>query len=150
MQGRIPKPKQINKLRGDMHKRRRKLAEPKASQNQPICPDWLDAVAAEEWHRSTAQLDQMGLLSATDQTAIDTPETRSIMLQSLAKNGFEETLKRVKSNIEKTELERLIAHMVSELGEQADNEKQRQQILQSLIEFGPEATWQRLAVIIPQ
>ncbi|QDT55520.1 hypothetical protein Pan44_35640 [Caulifigura coniformis] len=92
----------------------------------------------------------MGLLSATDQTAIDTPETRSIMLQSLAKNGFEETLKRVKSNIEKTELERLIAHMVSELGEQADNEKQRQQILQSLIEFGPEATWQRLAVIIPQ
>ena len=69
--GRIPKPKVINDLKGDTHKRRRHQAEPVPPKNHPVCPDYLDIVAKAEWKSVTEQLDQMGLLSSADSTALE-------------------------------------------------------------------------------
>ncbi|MBI1348028.1 phage terminase small subunit P27 family [bacterium] len=69
--GRIPKPKAINDLKGDPHKRRRHKAEPDPPKNRPTCPDHLDDFARQEWESVTEQLDQMGLLSSADATALE-------------------------------------------------------------------------------
>lgn len=69
--GRIPKPKAINDLKGDSHKRRRHLAEPEPSKDKPVCPEYLDEVGRAEWHSVTTQLESMGLLSKTDSTALE-------------------------------------------------------------------------------
>ncbi|PQO28089.1 phage terminase small subunit P27 family [Blastopirellula marina] len=68
--GRIPKPKQINDLKGDTHKRRRHTVEPKAPSDLPQCPSYLGDIAQKEWVHVTTQLKQMGLLSTADTTAI--------------------------------------------------------------------------------
>lgn len=69
--GRIPKPKAINDLKGDTHKRRRHQAEPEPPNDRPTCPEHLDDIAKHEWQSVTEQLDQMGLLSSADATALE-------------------------------------------------------------------------------
>lgn len=69
--GRIPKPKAINDLRGDTHKRRRHKAEPEPPKGNPQYPDHLDEIARQEWKSVTEQLEKMGLLSSADATALE-------------------------------------------------------------------------------
>lgn len=69
--GRIPRPKVINDLKGDTHKRRRHTVEPTPSNDRPTCPDYLGEVAKTEWLAITEQLDQMGLLSSADASSLE-------------------------------------------------------------------------------
>jgi P27 family predicted phage terminase small subunit len=69
--GRIPQPRILNDLKGDPHKRRRHESEPTPPADRPACPQHLDEIARQEWDFITAQLDQMGLLSAADKTALE-------------------------------------------------------------------------------
>lgn len=69
--GRIPKPKEINSLKGDTHKRRRHTVEPEAPKDRPECPEHLGEIATDQWHHVTEQLDKMGLLSVADRTALE-------------------------------------------------------------------------------
>lgn len=69
--GRIPKPKRINDLKGDTHKRRRHLSEPEPSKDRPVCPEYLDEIGKAEWLSVTAQLEAMGLQSGTDSQALE-------------------------------------------------------------------------------
>lgn len=69
--GRIPKPKTLNDLKGDTHKRRRHLAEPVPPKDHPTCPEHLDDVARDKWTELTTLLDEMGLLSSADSDALE-------------------------------------------------------------------------------
>jgi P27 family predicted phage terminase small subunit len=70
-QGRIPKPKALNDLKGDTHKRRRHQAEPVPPKNHPTCPEHLDEGAKNKWTELTKELEQMGLLSSADADALE-------------------------------------------------------------------------------
>jgi len=69
--GRITKPKAVNDLRGDSHKRRRHEKEPDPPKQKPVCPEYLDDIAKAEWATITDQLDQMGMLSSADRACIE-------------------------------------------------------------------------------
>lgn len=69
--GRPPKPKVINDLKGDTHKRRRHKAEPEPPNDRPEFPEHLDGIAKQEWASVTDQLDKMGLLSTADASALE-------------------------------------------------------------------------------
>jgi len=68
MAGRRPKPQVLKDLAGNPGKRKPRR-ELKAS-GAAACPPWLDPVAKTEWRRVCRNLEQMGLLSALDQTAL--------------------------------------------------------------------------------
>ncbi|WP_052301643.1 phage terminase small subunit P27 family [Planctopirus limnophila] len=69
--GRIPKPKQLNDLKVDTHKRRRHQAEPVPLKDHTTCPEHLNDVARDKWTEITTLLDQMGLLSSADSDALE-------------------------------------------------------------------------------
>ena len=68
MAGRRPKPQAVKDLAGNPGKRKRR-AELKPS-GQAKCPTWLSGVAKTEWRRVSPRLEQLGLLSALDQTGL--------------------------------------------------------------------------------
>lgn len=68
--GRIPKPKAINDLKGDTHRRRRHQVEPTPPNEHPKLPDHLGDIAKDHWSWVTDVLDRMRLLSTADAAAI--------------------------------------------------------------------------------
>jgi P27 family predicted phage terminase small subunit len=68
--GRPPKPATLHWLAGDPSKIRFKRPEPVPPEGIPKCPEHLDAVAKDEWEYTTKQLQDMGLLSLADRTAL--------------------------------------------------------------------------------
>jgi P27 family predicted phage terminase small subunit len=68
--GRPPKPTTQHWLAGDPSKRKRYQIEPAPPQDEPGCPDWLDAVAKEQWDHTTGILRDMRLLSKADRTGL--------------------------------------------------------------------------------
>lgn len=69
MAGRRPKPSAIRELEGNRGHRPINKSEPKPS-GIPTCPKHLDKVAQTEWKRISAELQQMGLLTAVDRAAL--------------------------------------------------------------------------------
>lgn len=69
--GPIPKPKAINDLKGDTHKRRRHTTEPEPPKTKPTCPEHLDEIAKVQWRHTAEQLELMGLLSGADAMALE-------------------------------------------------------------------------------
>lgn len=67
--GRQPKPETLAWLSGN--RKRIYKVEPNAPDGAPICPDYLDAIAKQEWIEITSILSEMGLLSKADKTAIE-------------------------------------------------------------------------------
>jgi P27 family predicted phage terminase small subunit len=67
MRGRKPKPTILKALAGNPGKR--KLNEPIAA-GIPDCPEFLDAVAKEEWRRCVKVLAEMGVLTKADRSAL--------------------------------------------------------------------------------
>lgn len=67
--GRIPKPQNMAFLSGNF--KRAKKVEPQALEGVPQPPDWLDEIGTKEWWAITGILNQMGLLSRADSTAIE-------------------------------------------------------------------------------
>ncbi|TWT30141.1 Phage terminase, small subunit [Blastopirellula retiformator] len=70
MKGRKPKPTVLKIREGNPGKRAINKAEPNAPDDVPSCPDFLDEVAQEEWHRIARILSDMGLLSTADRAAL--------------------------------------------------------------------------------
>ena len=70
MRGRKPKPTTLKVLAGNPGHRALNDREPPAPDDAPEPPDCLDAEGQAEWHRVTACLRQMGLLTAADRTAL--------------------------------------------------------------------------------
>lgn len=70
MSGRPRKPTAIKVAEGNRGRRplnrREMVEEPEA----PVCPEWLDAVAREEWARISRQLLEMRVLRPADQTEL--------------------------------------------------------------------------------
>ena len=69
MAGRKPKPTAQKLLHGNPGKRPINKNEPKFK-GVPVCPDWLTANAKIEWARIVVELADIGLLKATDQSAL--------------------------------------------------------------------------------
>jgi P27 family predicted phage terminase small subunit len=70
MRGRKPKPTHLKVLEGNPGRRPLNEREPTPPEGIPDCPEFLDEVAQEEWHRTVKVLDEMGLLSRADRTAL--------------------------------------------------------------------------------
>lgn len=70
MRGRKPKPTVLNMLAGNPGKRPLNDREPVAPAGIPACPDYLDEVAQGEWFRVADLLEQMGLMSPLDRSAL--------------------------------------------------------------------------------
>lgn len=70
MRGRKPTPTVLKIREGNPGKRSINEAEPTPPEGLPSCPDFLDAVAQEEWHRIASVLDEMGLLTKADRAAL--------------------------------------------------------------------------------
>jgi P27 family predicted phage terminase small subunit len=68
--GRQPKPTTIAWLSGDPGKRRRYKEEPIVPAAEPVCPEWLDDLAKEEWSHAVSVLRDMGLLTKADQSSL--------------------------------------------------------------------------------
>lgn len=68
--GRPPKPTTLSWLAGDPGKRKRYQTEPAAPEGLPEAPDYLGDVAKAEWDYTCKQLQDMGLLSRADRTAL--------------------------------------------------------------------------------
>ena len=69
--GRPPTPKVLNDLKGDPGRRRRYQREPEPPSGAPKCPDYLDAIAQQEWVEVCQHLADMRLLSRADKTALE-------------------------------------------------------------------------------
>ena len=69
MRGRKPKPTVLKVLSGNPGKRKLNHDEPIAA-GIPDCPDFLDAVAKEEWNRCVKVLAEMGVLTKADRSAL--------------------------------------------------------------------------------
>jgi P27 family predicted phage terminase small subunit len=69
--GKIPAPDEIVELKGDPSNRRKGTKSPSASSNTPKCPSYFDNEEKKKWREVTKQIEQMGLLSETDQDAIE-------------------------------------------------------------------------------
>lgn len=65
---RLPASQRLADLTGNP--RRRFTKELKVPDGKPGCPEYLDAVAKEEWQRVSALLDEMGVLTLADETAL--------------------------------------------------------------------------------
>jgi P27 family predicted phage terminase small subunit len=70
MRGRKPKPTLLKTLEGNPGKRPINEREPVPPDDLPDCPDYLNAVARAEWFHTAGVLQQMGLLSTADRTAL--------------------------------------------------------------------------------
>ena len=70
MRGRKPKPSIIRALEGNPGKRPLNDREPTPPQGIPDCPNYLDDEARAEWFRTAKVLDDMGVLSTADRTAL--------------------------------------------------------------------------------
>lgn len=70
MRGRKPKPTILKALAGNPGKRRVNDAEPQVPNGLPDCPDFLDDEAKAEWFRVASILNQMGLLTRADRSAL--------------------------------------------------------------------------------
>ncbi len=66
--GRKPKPTLLKKLEGNPGGRQLNTNEPKP-QGFPVCPDWLEDEAKEEWERISSVLEDMGVLTEADTMA---------------------------------------------------------------------------------
>ncbi len=68
MRGQKPIPTAILKLRksSGLRKLSRKHDEPEPTGGKPSCPTWLDREGKAEWRRTSASLEQMGLLKTCD------------------------------------------------------------------------------------
>ena len=66
--GRKPKPTAIKVLEGNRSKVQLKEDDMKP-EGVPVCPEWLDGVAKEEWERLAPQLITMGVLTSADTVA---------------------------------------------------------------------------------
>lgn len=69
MAGRRPKPTAMKLLAGNPGHRPLNTNEPKPS-GTPTCPRHLDADAKKEWHRISAELIAMGMLTIVDRAAL--------------------------------------------------------------------------------
>ena len=69
MRGRKPKPTVLKVLSGNPGKRKLNHDEPIAA-GIPDCPEFLDAVAKEEWNRCVKVLAEMGVLTKADRAAL--------------------------------------------------------------------------------
>jgi len=69
--GRPPIPKAINDARGDPGKKRRYQTEPVAPTGKPLCPKHLGRVAKQEWKSIVPLLEQLGVLSKIDRSALE-------------------------------------------------------------------------------
>ena len=67
--GRRPKPTRLKVLAGNPGGRKLNQNEPEPT-SFATCPDWLTGEAREEWARIAGELEQLGLLTAIDQTAL--------------------------------------------------------------------------------
>lgn len=70
MKGRKPKPTQMRRLEGNPGKRALNNREPKPPPGVPECPDFLDDEARAEWFRTASVLQEMGLLTRADRSAL--------------------------------------------------------------------------------
>ncbi len=68
VRGRKPKPTGLKILEGETDKRRINTAEPKSA-GAPVCPEWLEEEAKEEWNRIGDTLEKMGILTDIDTAA---------------------------------------------------------------------------------
>ena len=69
MAGRRPKPTKLKLLAGNPGGRKLNENEPEPT-SFATCPDWLTGEAREEWTRTAGELEQLGLLTGLDQTAL--------------------------------------------------------------------------------
>jgi P27 family predicted phage terminase small subunit len=69
MRGRKPKPTALKLLCGNPGKRKLNRDEPTAA-GIPDCPDFLDAIAKEEWNRCVKVLAEMNVLTKADRSAL--------------------------------------------------------------------------------
>lgn len=72
MAGRRPKPTAIKLLEGNPGKRELNKYEPKPEKKMPVCPDWLEPEAKNEWRRLAKVMGDMGILTDIDQKAFAT------------------------------------------------------------------------------
>ena len=70
MAGRKPKPSKVHQLHGHPGKRKRKRKEPEPAVCIPKPPKHLNAVALKEWKRVAPGLEQLGILSEIDRSAL--------------------------------------------------------------------------------
>jgi len=68
--GRKPKPTEKKKLEGNPGKRKVNDKEPKPNVVIPPPPDHLDGPALEEWHRITAELKTLRIITAIDRAVL--------------------------------------------------------------------------------
>jgi len=70
MRGRKPKPTVLKALAGNPGKRAINRSEPAIPNGIPDCPSFLDDEAKAEWFRVASILNQMGLLTRADRSAL--------------------------------------------------------------------------------
>lgn len=70
MRGRKPKPTVLKALAGNPGKRAVNRSEPSVPEGVPDCPSFLDDEAKAEWFRVASILNQMGLLTRADRSAL--------------------------------------------------------------------------------
>lgn len=89
--GRPPEPDSVNNLKGDPGKRRRYEVAPEAPKGRPVAPAYLGPVAREEWDRVVPMLEDMGVLSKVDGSAlicyVEAWERYRQAQEIIAKNG---------------------------------------------------------------
>jgi P27 family predicted phage terminase small subunit len=88
MKGRKPKPTVLRMLEGNPGKRKINAREPKTPAGVPECPDFLDDEARAEWFRTVPVLQEMGLLSRADRSALAaycTAYSRWVQAEALVK-----------------------------------------------------------------
>ena len=70
MKGAKRKPTKLKILEGEQHKDRINTNEPEPEPNVPVCPSHLSKEAKKEWKYITDELEQLGLISKIDRTAL--------------------------------------------------------------------------------
>lgn len=70
MPGRKPKPTALKVLQGNPGKRKLNKNEPKPPAGRPVPPSTMIPEAREEWERIVPELEQMGVLTKIDRTAL--------------------------------------------------------------------------------
>ena len=70
--GRKRLPSAVHELKGSYQKnpKRRRKKEPKPPSGNPTCPRYLDRIGKGEWRHVTKLLDNMGVLSLADKSAL--------------------------------------------------------------------------------
>ena len=70
--GRKPKPTNLKILQGNKHKERINLNEPKFDRSMPKCPSYLNKTAKAIWLKKARELNQAGVLTVIDDSALAT------------------------------------------------------------------------------